>query len=522
MTFTGISWYVSPEGSPQGDGSEQRPWDIATAMSHPGEVEPGDVIWLAGGAYDVQAPLECLLSGTADAPIQVWGDPQGGPALLQFSDGRPHGLHIRGAHTWYGDFGIRCTGEARWSDIPGSEGDPRGIGILSEAGPGVKLIRLEVRDFGTSMFESQPHGLEIKGCIFSNSYWDGPDRSHGPGLYLRNPLGAPRKRIENNVIFQHGRQGLQGFGSTPFAEIDVVGNFFFNNGIADDGFHRNFMFGNGSDEHRNLFFEENSAYLAPGGRLGHEFNQAGGDGGSHGLVFRGNWLAHEGRPALQVNKSDGELIEGNRIVGEVEYTSFDETIHALGAEFEAKFPLNEYFREGGRPTDNWVRVRHDGSLPSAWRREGLAYIGILNWQLASTVEVDLSGAEEAGTLEPGTSLRIRPVQNRAQIIERVYTGGPVPIPMSGWEPEWPAGRDPGSRLPTTFPEFGVFTIEWQTSGEPANRGPARIPDPGKNMQGGDVQEARKKAWRVTDSSVRAQLLAQRKAAWRAQTLGRAL
>ena len=522
MTFAGISWYVSPDGSPQGDGSAERPWDLATALAHPPEIEPGDVVWIAGGLHRAQAPLEATLAGTAEAPIQVWGDPDDEPAVIEFADGRPHGLHVRGAYTWYGDFELRCTASARWSDVPGNEGDPRGIGILSEAGPGIRLMRLKVRDFGTSMFESQPHGLEITGCQFSNSYWDAPDRSHGPGLYVRNPAGAPRKRIENNVIFQHGRQGLQGFGSTPFAEVDVVGNFFFNNGIADDGFHRNFMFGNGSDEHRNVVFKDNLAYFPPGLRLGHEYNLAGGDGGSHGLTLRGNWIAHEGRPALQINKSDGETVEDNRIVGDVEITSFDGTVQASGADFEQRFPENEYYRDGARPTGSWIRIRRDASLPGAWRRRALAYVGVLNWEGASSVDVDLSELEQTGGLESGATVRIASVQGGAEELEVVYAGSPVPLPMTGWTPAWPAGRRSDAPLPPTFPELGVFAVEWPVDGEPLNREPLRTPDPGAGLPAPDAWAVRSQAWRTTDPENKTQLRAQRRAAWRAQKLGRPL
>src|SRR5690606_2370959 len=125
---------------------------------------------------------------------------------------------------------------------------------------------------------------------------------------------------------------------------------------------------------------------------------------------------------------------------------------ASEAEFEARFPQNVYFRDGSRPQESWVRVRRDESLPNAWRRAGSAYVGILHWQHAQTIEADLSELEGGG-LAPGTALRISPVQNRAQTIERVYTGAPVAIPMTGWTPAWPVGRDSGTPLPPTFPEL---------------------------------------------------------------------
>jgi hypothetical protein len=301
--------------------------------------------------------------------------------------------------------------------------------------------------------------------------------------------------------------------------MDIIGNFFFNNGIADDGFHRNMMFGNASGDHRNVVMESNTAYFPPGMRLGHEYNMLGGDGGSHGLRFTDNWLAHEGRPALQVNRSDGEVIEGNRIVGDVEYTSFDGSVTATGADFEALFPQNEYYRDGNRPAGAWVRVRQDLSLPGPWRRAGLAYVGIVNWDGAAAVDVDLSGVQ---SLEAGALLRVASVQSRAEAVERAYDGGAVSFPMTGWTPAWPAGRVSGSPLPATFPEFGVFEVRWATGGAPIPREPSRIGDPGAGYSATAAHALRIAAWQVTDAEERAQLLAERRLAWRAQRLGRPL
>ena len=44
-------FFVSPTGSPSGDGSFTRPWDLATALAGPAEVTPGSTIWLRGGMY---------------------------------------------------------------------------------------------------------------------------------------------------------------------------------------------------------------------------------------------------------------------------------------------------------------------------------------------------------------------------------------------------------------------------------------------------------------------------------------
>ena len=59
-------------------------------------------------------------------------------------------------------------------------------------------------------------------------------------------------------------------------------------------------------------------------------------------------------------------------------------INVSGQAFEARFPLNDYYGDGNRPTDVWVRIRRDPSLPGPWRREGMAYVGIVNWPGSSS------------------------------------------------------------------------------------------------------------------------------------------
>src|SRR5690242_6677978 len=46
-----LDFFVSPTGSPSGDGSFTKPWDLATALAGPAEVTPGSTIWLRGGLY---------------------------------------------------------------------------------------------------------------------------------------------------------------------------------------------------------------------------------------------------------------------------------------------------------------------------------------------------------------------------------------------------------------------------------------------------------------------------------------
>jgi hypothetical protein len=381
---------------------------------------------------------------------------------------------------------------------------------------------MRIHDVGTSLFESQPSGIEIHGCLLFNSYWVAPDRSHGPGMYIRNQPAWPRKRIENNIVFQHGRQGLQGFGSTPFANFDVVGNILFNNGIGPEGFHRNLMFGSASDQHADNVFDGNLTYFSAG--VGsQQFNMFGGDGGCHNLSLRDNVFCAAGRIAAGINRCDGELVTGNRFVGGVEFSSFDGQLSLSGAAFRPHFAENEFYEDGlAAPTGAWVYVAPSAYLPDAWEHRGVAHLAVYNWDQSETVSVDLSSVAAAGKIQAGTTVMVRPAQNLEQGVERVFDGSPVEVPMTGWPVAAPIGRDLAqSPLATTFPEFGAFVLDWPVTGlvEP-NPAPRLLEDPGQGLPPEEALNARDAAWRTSDPDERDQLRLERVFAWRMRALGR--
>lgn len=520
MSFDGLSWYAAPDGSASGVGSEDDPWDLRSAVAGRSEIEPGDILWVRGGLYRLDATLECSTAGTEERPVEVRGDPRDARPVLEFAGLLDSAaVHVTGEHVSLRRLELSSADESRTTSIAGDAGDPRGRGLLVESGLGVRLIDLWVHDFGTSLFESRPSGLEIYGCLFFNSYWDGPDRSHGPGLYLRNPEGAPRKRIENNCVFQHGRQGLQGFGSTPFANVDVVGNAFFNNGVANDGFHRNFMFGSAAPGHRDSVIAENWAYLTPGPALGAEHNLLGGVAGSQGLRVEGNVFCHWGRPALKIDRAEGETVAGNRILGSAEFSTMDGSAGGDAA-FRQRYADNDYFDE--RPSGIWTALRGDEKAPDAFERTGRMLAFVLNWDSAETVELKLDGAAETAAVpEEGRQVRVSSVQNPEAYLLRYVAEGKISVPLNGWSVQSPVGRDVGrTPLPATLPEFGAFLIEWDVDGEAAPREPSPLFDPGAGMPRAAARAARIAAWRITDPAERAQCKRERFRAWRAFRRGR--
>jgi hypothetical protein len=336
------------------------------------------------------------------------------------------------------------------------------LGIQGQGGPGTKLINLTIHDVGTALFESQPSGIEIYGVIAYNSGWDGPDRSHGPGFYVRNRSNSPRKVIRDSIVFQHYRQGLQGYGTfaNVFSNFLVEGNVFFNNGIGAGGFHRNLMFGNENTDHRGNVFRENFTYFAPGAGAG--ANTLGSDsGGCQVLAVVGNVFAHgPARDAVVVNNCAAVEIAGNLFYGKTFYhpPGFQKSLPA--GEFRNAFPQNVYYGDGlGSPHGLDVFVRANLYEP------GRAHVIVYNWDLRPSVHVDLSSL----AIRSGDHYELRNVQDYyGSSIQGIYRGKPLEAPMTGWRAEPPLGHATAS-LPPTFPEFGVFVLTWTSSAASPNR-----------------------------------------------------
>jgi hypothetical protein len=168
----------------------------------------------------------------------------------------------------------------------------------------------------------------------------------------------------------------------------------------------------------------------------------------------------------------------------------------------------------------WLRLRQDTELPDRWRRYGEATVTVLNWDGADEAQVSLEDLAEGTAPATGAALRISAVHSASAALEASYDGGPVRIPLTGWSEDRPAGRPAWEPLPPTLPELGVFRIRWSVEGPSAPREPVRLADPAAGGSGPAADEMRRQAWTVAEEELRSQLRAQRRAYWRAQTMGR--
>jgi len=208
-------WYVAPGGKATNGGTQESPWDIASALNGRDEIKPGGTIYLLEGTYR-RRPSELFdvrLKGVVDQPIHVRPVP-GQRARI---DG---GLAVQSpsAHVWIRDLEIFVSEPV--PDRPVSAGSspadlkrPWG-GLHMHGGANCKYINLIIHNCnqGISCWKGEINP-EIYGCIIYDNGWIGVDRGHGHCIYTQNDEGV--KTISNCIMTcpHDGSYTMHAYGS---------------------------------------------------------------------------------------------------------------------------------------------------------------------------------------------------------------------------------------------------------------------------------------------------------------------
>lgn len=446
---TAAEFYVSPIGRAGAAGSAADPWSLATALSHPAAVRPGDTIWLRGGMY--RGGFTSRLTGTPAAPIKVRQYP-GERATLDGGSTGSNVLSVQGGYTWYWGFEVMSSDPARQSSQSGGGATDivRGTGVAPLSGAGHKFINMVVHDnrIGFALFSSAAD-VELYGSLSYYNGFNAQDQAHGPGVYTQNTAPSV-KRFVDNIIFRNFSIGVQAYGSTA-ASLDgfyFEGNTIFRSGDLTPNARQDLLVGGEGIVSSptiigNFLYEQTGA---PGSafHLGYI-----GSGSSQNAVVRNNYFACGSFFNNPVNMT----LSGNTFGYGT--TNLD----------RSPYPSNTYL-DGARPTGTKVFVRPNAYEP------GRANITVFNWSLSGSVDVNVSSV-----LPAGSSYEVRNAQNffGPPVASGVYNGGTIRLPMAGLSVAAPVGW---STPPPTGPEFNAFVL-LKTSGAtpPAPTPPPPTPTP---------------------------------------------
>lgn len=456
-------FYVSPSGSPSGDGSMSAPWDLQTALDHPEAVHPGDTIWLRGGTY--AGRYASSLTGTAEKPIIVRQYP-GERATI---DGRSeeHGFVTLGSHTWFWGFEVMGSG---------------GHAILVYNSVAARLINLVVHD-GLLSGIGSPTWLgarqtQIHGCIVYNN---GHAYNLDHGLYVQNDVATGTVHLTDNIVFNNWAMGIH-----VYAKVDprgeaisgfvIEGNVAFHNGSISVPVNRGnqILIGGAIPASkivaRNNYTYGNEAAPPDPGRLafsiGHVWGPENDDvvvennyivGGLYvgqwaSALVRGNLVyGYDGPMVATEPSASGHTWDTNRFYGDSRLPMWMRVSNAPAG--FATWKAQTGFRNPGRYAGSAAPPNRVAVRPNKYEA-GRANIIVYNWEQRSTVSVDVSSV-----LNVGDRYVVQNVQDfyGPPAASGRYDGSALQVPMAGVTPPAPIGRA-YTPAPVTGPTFNVFVL----------------------------------------------------------------
>ena len=459
-------FFVSPGGSPSGDGSFANPWDLATALSGPAAVTPGSTIWLRGGTYTNPADsrgFESKLTGTADAPIVVRQFP-GERATVTRT------LLVTGPYTWFWGFEVTNPDPQL----------PLALHGVNVHGPGTKLINLVVHDATDDgiFIWPQATGAEVNGSIVYNN---GRTDNLTHGIYCKSATAT--LLLKDNIVFDNWAFGFHCFANDgPYIQnMDLEGNVAFNNYIWGVPWDADILVG-GAYPASGITVNENYTYRSDNA------NTMTADIGSYvvanqDVVCTNNYFAGG---FWRMGAWSSATVTGNTLYN---FTTGG-MVWALGTTSGQTWSANTFL---GDPTaiawrhdsadvttfDNWLGQAglvdpgtYAGTAPAGVKivvranqyEPGRANIIIYNWAQESTVSVDVSGI-----LTPGDQYVVQNAQDfyGAPIASGTYSGGTLQLPMVSVAAPSPIGVTTTRPAPVTGPTFNVFALMATPGGAPA-------------------------------------------------------
>lgn len=501
-----LQFYVAPNGSPAGDGTRERPWDLNTALSGR-QIPPGSTIWLRGGTY--LGVFKSTLTGTETAPITVRAY-QGERAIV--SDNRERAaaatINVWGAWTIYRDFEVT-------NSSPGRDHSQnfRPMGFEVNAGAHDKFINLVIHDTGFGMgvwagaVDAEIYGNIIFNCGTQN---EPSDQRHGHGIYTQNNAGT--KIIRDNVIFNQFGWGLHAWpGPGDVKGYEIEGNVFFNNGIqsSPSQVNNNFLIsGHAPFYPERIKVINNYTYDFPSKVPGTKFYDAAvcllctdprpraGDN----VTLQDNYFVG-GSPVAIIGNWQRITVSGNSFVGNHGLVAFAgarqseagqdhwEENRYFGAGFDVGDQHHVAFLLGNKvfPFSNWSEQtgfdrnsNYSAQPPNELKifirpnqyEPGRANIIVYNWKRQDRVEVDLRSVLKTG--EPYVVFNVQDFLGEP-VLTGVFDGRPVSLPMVGLRVAVPVGR--GAAPQFTGPEFAVFVVR-TSAGKTSSAGAGQTFTPG--------------------------------------------
>jgi hypothetical protein len=463
------NYYVAENGSNNGDGSFENPWDLQTALNQPAAVNPGDTIYVQGGRY--VGHFTCNLHGSPERLIHLlpYADEH---VTLDGNIGVDGSvLSIDGEYAHIQGFEITTSITERVQD---QTPIPRVTG-LEILGSNNKLINLDIHDNtinGVGFWRTSVNS-ELNGCYVYNNGIQIPGLGSGHGIYTQNIDGI--KIIKDNMVFNNFQYGIHAYTSNGDVEgFNFDGNTVFGNGSITEGggLDNGFVIG-GTSRPVDRFTFSNNNFYTPFGSIGEQVRFGYGALNpsmvAHNNIFSGgqansiinSFTDLEYYNNIHVSEYDVIRYINDYGIDDSQYI-FDSNLYFMvGSEWNKPFwnqfwtdwrDTNSFDRNStyfeSYPSTNFIRIR-----PNDFEA-GRGHVIVLNYLGLDSVEVDVSSI-----LIHGAEYHVYDIQNMRgnAVASGTYSGGPISIPMNLTTMNTPTGNVP--TIPEhTGSDFGIYLI----------------------------------------------------------------
>jgi hypothetical protein len=500
--MSGQTYYVSTSGASSGTGAFDDPWELQYALDGAPtggvpRITGGDVVLLKAGTYD-DAPYFARVSGNSTARVLFRNNQSDQVRLQQSASGCGPGpgiIRIEGI--WFALQGVELTNiDPVRQTSTDCDFRPKGIYNTRSFNAFVNLI---IHDVGSGIYnEDSASGVEISGNIIYNNGWQGSDRGHGHGLYLKNTSNMV---VRGNVLFNNFQYGVHVYTELGdnIDNISLIKNVAFNNGtLSLSGPASNILVGgkvsstgNVVDSNMTFFSSPETGLMSSNVEIGYQAYMNG------AIIIRNNYFVGKGlgdAPVFQMGYWQTPTVNNNTFVGckpngpcagrvvvlaqcpqSAVYSWSNNVQHRDWASVSWWSPQ---WRPGNlcyglkvanvdfstwRSTSGIGATDQGGSTqpPSTTKtfvwgtpwEQGRATVVVYNWQNLGSVAVNLTGIVPAGWW-----YRVRNVQQLSTSTSPVqYSGaGSVNIAIQQVNPPQPTGWSPTG--PSTGTGFQVYIV----------------------------------------------------------------
>jgi len=463
-------FHIAPNGTAQGLGTKNQPYDLPTALS--GAVgKPGDTFWLHEGVYPI-GKFESKIHGSPGLPIifrQVPGERAQIVGSLTLWDSIGY-VVFRDFELYSGETRrvSRQTGVGfNPSDLPNFSG---GISIYA---PNFSFVNLIVHDTVRSAFYTSAEAVNtlIYGCIVYNVGWTSPDNAEGHSFYLQ---GAGE--ISDCVAFNCAGVNFHLYANSEgglLRNMIVDGNVAFGAGALQRiRPSRDWIVGVDSPaiSADNIMLKNNMGFLT-GNSITLPQVQLGREKANGTIVVSSNYWPQ----GIVLNNWSNATVMGNLIAPQnsdlvIEFQqNLTKTTGQWNGNYYSRTSSREKFRAGSKSCSfaDWKKMTGFDTESSCNDRltgtkvfvrpnryePGQANIVVYNWDKTDKVAVDVHSV-----IDIGANYEVRNAEDffGPPVLSGAFDGQPLQLPMNGLTVARPMAD---LRTPEpTGPTFNVFVL----------------------------------------------------------------